>query len=321
MVAALREFYLPRTGPSVGEWSLLTEVPTAGAELDITATYTRRDGEDRATYLARVQAAREAARSRSIDVLLIRNWASGPRGRERIAVEVKISRGDFFRDTEAKRAPWLALTHRFAYAVPAGLVTPAEVPDGCALIEVSAQPCTAATSRACARHSPRRVHWHPQAKGRRRTPSPLPEELVCYLAARASHAEATLAQPDQRPSERLAAELAALRGVHAKLISVRGQRDQLKSTLRQMADLVAQATDQRCADCGQPVKATYARYSSPQWAHRSKAHDEPCRELRTAAAAQAERDGKGAARWWFSSIEPQVIRQARLEAEQDHGDR
>lgn len=49
------------------------------------------------------------------------------------AVEIKVSRADFRRDTDEKRRAWRAVTNRFIYLVPTGLVTPAEVADGCGL--------------------------------------------------------------------------------------------------------------------------------------------------------------------------------------------
>lgn len=55
--------------------------------------------------------------------------------KHRTAVEIKVSRADFFRDTEAKRSAWMRHTHRFAYLVPKGLVKIEEVPDGCGLWE------------------------------------------------------------------------------------------------------------------------------------------------------------------------------------------
>jgi hypothetical protein len=51
------------------------------------------------------------------------------------AIEIKVTRADFRRDTEEKRRAWKAHTRRFIYATPAGLVTPGEVPDGCGLWE------------------------------------------------------------------------------------------------------------------------------------------------------------------------------------------
>ena len=49
------------------------------------------------------------------------------------AVEIKVSRADFARETYEKRHPWIKKTHRFVYAVPEGLVTPDEIPNGCGL--------------------------------------------------------------------------------------------------------------------------------------------------------------------------------------------
>jgi hypothetical protein len=49
------------------------------------------------------------------------------------AVEVKVSRADFKRDTEEKRRAWKSVTHRFIYLVPKGLITPEETPEGCGL--------------------------------------------------------------------------------------------------------------------------------------------------------------------------------------------
>lgn len=69
-------------------------------------------------------------------------------GTKRTAIEVKVTRADFKRDTAQKRAPWAAITHRFVYAVPAGLVTPEEVPDGCGLWEVRGDGRVDVTKRA-----------------------------------------------------------------------------------------------------------------------------------------------------------------------------
>lgn len=66
--------------------------------------------------------------TRRIDALIFET-------KTRTAVEIKISRADFFRDTEAKRSAWLRHSHRFAYLVPKGLVKVEEVPDGCGLWE------------------------------------------------------------------------------------------------------------------------------------------------------------------------------------------
>lgn len=46
---------------------------------------------------------------------------------ERTAIEIKVSRADFKREHSGKWGPWARVSHRFVYAVPEGLVTPAEV--------------------------------------------------------------------------------------------------------------------------------------------------------------------------------------------------
>lgn len=116
---------------------------------------------------------------RRIDVLLMRTSASAkPVPFERIAVEIKISRGDFFRDTEEKRRAWHAVAHRFAYATPPGLVRPDEVPDGCGLLEVDPA-------------APRFVgcSWAKRAPRRAGRPQDFDDRFVAYLAGRASRAE------------------------------------------------------------------------------------------------------------------------------------
>lgn len=47
------------------------------------------------------------------------------------ALEVKVSRADFFRDTYEKRKVWMDHTHRFIYLTPPSLITLDEVPPKC----------------------------------------------------------------------------------------------------------------------------------------------------------------------------------------------
>ena len=57
-----------------------------------------------------------------------------------IAYEVKVARGDFARElaNPAKRAAAMAVSNQFYFAAPRGLIEPAEVPEGCGLVEVHA---------------------------------------------------------------------------------------------------------------------------------------------------------------------------------------
>jgi hypothetical protein len=118
--------------------------------------------------------------TRRIDVLLMRTAPSSKPQYERIAIEIKVSRSDFRRDTDIKRRAWQGVAHRFAYATPAGLIRPDEVPDGCGLIEVDAEPQSLPRSG---------VSWRVRAPRRKEPPPPMPDRFVAYLAGRASRAE------------------------------------------------------------------------------------------------------------------------------------
>lgn len=105
---------------------------------------------------------------RRIDALMIKN-------KVRTAIEVKVTRSDFMRETQRKRQVWQDLCHRFVYAVPEGLIRPDEVPDGIGLWEVSRRlvPAGATTVNVTKRA---RLN---------RDPGPVPEQLfvaMCYRA-------------------------------------------------------------------------------------------------------------------------------------------
>ena len=77
--------------------------------------------------------------ARVIDLLATRSArAPGMGPLQWLAVEAKVSRSDFAADvaTPAKQAGWRAFAHQHAYAVPAGLVRPEDVPAGSGLLEV-----------------------------------------------------------------------------------------------------------------------------------------------------------------------------------------
>lgn len=59
---------------------------------------------------------------RRIDALMINQQI-------RTAIEIKVSRADAKRETWAKIRPWKRVTHRFLYAVPAGLLDTSPVID------------------------------------------------------------------------------------------------------------------------------------------------------------------------------------------------
>jgi len=65
--------------------------------------------------------------TRCIDALLLEGST------QRTAIEVKISRSDFRKETPQKRRPWERITDRFVYACPANIIQPEEVPQHCGL--------------------------------------------------------------------------------------------------------------------------------------------------------------------------------------------
>ena len=287
IVDALADHYTPalhnsgKQGVAYDEWSLLTEVPAIGSPY---YHHLKDLGWEDWT-----PEAREQSKARTIDVLLIHNWASHKPSHEVIAVEVKVSRADFFRDTAEKRGPWQALAHRFAYAVPEGLITPEEVPEGCWLLEVSEHPCSPEDGSPHTKHryNPRRVHWHPAVKGTLVTPEPFPQPLTVYLARRASRIEqkyraaATehLGETDTEgnTTELIAALRRDLTTSQRSNQQARASKQKVDDRLRELTRLVTEVTPQECEYCRAPIKPTVSGYGyRGTWEHRKKKDAEDC---------------------------------------------
>lgn len=97
------------------------------------------------------------------------------------AVEIKVSRADFRRETEEKRRAWRAVTNRFIYLAPIGLLSPSEIPTGCGLWEFD--PATVG-----------RGSWQHGLKATKKAavnkaPAPLPFQITRSLAYRVSNYE------------------------------------------------------------------------------------------------------------------------------------
>lgn len=104
------------------------------------------------------------AQTRRIDALMF----DGP---QRTAIEIKVSRADVKREHWSKIAPWMEVTHRYVYAVPAGLMEANEVPVyGAGIWWV---------------HDDGRVEVRRKAKIEK-FPEPLPQQVVTALAYRAA---------------------------------------------------------------------------------------------------------------------------------------
>lgn len=71
-----------------------------------------------------------------IDAFAIRCWGHDY---ERLAFEIKVSRGDFQREIKlkTKRKAALAYSNNFYFITPKGLIAPKEIPIECGLMEVS----------------------------------------------------------------------------------------------------------------------------------------------------------------------------------------
>lgn len=119
---------------------------------------------------------------RRIDFLLMRISRSSKPRHERIALEVKVSRADFKRDTDDKRRAWFSVADRFAYVVPKGLISKDEVPEGCGLIEFDDSRLTATNQ----------LSWTVIAPKREQPPIPFSNQFFAYLLGRASRAEEKL---------------------------------------------------------------------------------------------------------------------------------
>lgn len=119
---------------------------------------------------------------RRIDYLLMRiSRRSSPR-HERIALEVKVTRADFKRDTDEKRAAWLGVADRFAYVAPVGMIKPEELPAGTGLMEYNPDATFASDV----------LKWKVLAPKKSEASTPFDTQFFAYLFGRASRAEEAL---------------------------------------------------------------------------------------------------------------------------------
>ena len=118
-------------------WVVLREVTIDDMEL-VEGLLEKQTKTYRSDYIAEHAARRASVRptKRRIDMLLVSHKRSGTKiPNERIALEIKVTRADFKRDTAEKRAAWMAVTDKFAYVAPVGMIKVEELPEGCGLIE------------------------------------------------------------------------------------------------------------------------------------------------------------------------------------------
>jgi hypothetical protein len=223
---------------------------------------------------------------RRIDMLLLRRPRKGGIGDvERLAIEVKVTRGDFLGDVRNpdKQATWRTLAHRHAYAVPAGMVEPEEVPGDSGLIVVT---------RGTDGWRPYRVRWARRAPY---TATPdLPAAVVLNVAWRAATAAAR-----RRGWIGRGEDVAALRErVHDLEQQIeRAHRDAYtagdKAALYKGLYAAAAPDGLPCSTCGVGLRpAGIRRGSVSGWRHSKRAQDAVCEPLRV---EQARVDAQ--ARW------------------------
>jgi len=90
----------------------------------------------------------------------------------RTAIEVKTSWADFKNESDAKRRPWIALTNRFVYLAPTGVIPERSVPDGLGLWEFDGKTITITKQCRVIKDVP-----------------PLPEDMTRNLVWRVSNLE------------------------------------------------------------------------------------------------------------------------------------
>lgn len=95
-----------------------------------------------------------------IDLYVMSIWES--QGMERIAYEVKVSRGDFLRELKQpyKRSMALKYSHRYYFATPPGLIKKEELPPEAGLVEVYPDGKVHFKQRAPRRNCPNALNVH-----------------------------------------------------------------------------------------------------------------------------------------------------------------
>lgn len=208
----------------------------------------------------------DTAYYRRIDVLL---WSP----KERIAVEVKVSRADFLDDIRRpeKQEPWRAITHRHAYAVPSGLVRPEEVPPQSGLITVDFTNAVAAVGwTKLIRRDP---DWQP---------ADLPARLHHTLMIRLAEAEATVKRHSDG-GESIAELKAEIDRLQRDREIVWGRENTAKARVEHLKRVLATHAPLPCETCGKPLRPKWSRRRGSEWAHAHEADETACIPLRLAA--------------------------------------
>lgn len=277
--------------------------PTATARDMLAALYRHFDG--RWVMLTEVTARTvvngRRQRDRRIDALLLRG-ANVDGGIERLAVEIKVTRADFFADIRNpdKQAPWRALAHRHAYAVPTGLVRAEEVPLDSGLLTVTFRSPGTVPQVQFARRAPRCAH----------DPGPLPMANIWDAFYRAARLEAEAKGYGYEPHndddpDMLRTEVKRLRH-ELGLATEREHR--LADKVRGWQKRWAAHDPPACGTCGKPLhiaRGRNAQIRGHEWTHRDDQDAAMCELLRTAEAErEATAEGYRYRSTWVPGPEP-----------------
>lgn len=189
-------------------------------------------------------------------------------GNRRVGIEAKVSRTDFRRESDSKRAPTWRACNETVYLCPPGLIEPSETPDGWGLW-YAVGPDSVRVMRGGLRHGA-----HPHAA----------DLLATSLAIRAAATERRVraAERAEDPAAALVAVDAEVQRLEALLAqqqdAVRRERRRAQDAAEQVAAYVGA---QVCSMCWNPIQ--YTRVGA--WRHIDRSHDEDCDQRR----AEAER--------------------------------
>lgn len=290
------------------EWSLLTEVPLRAPRTLGAHVYDERQyGGD----------------TRTIDVLVTRNWPSGI-GYRRLAFEVKVSKADYRRETDIKRLPAERAAHQTFYAAPVGLIEPESLPEGWGLVEVypDAETYAEGTGRALGEwnlaehvHEPggivregvdytnRGALCRVRAKAATREPVCDLDVLAHMAFRRASRAEERIrrGEDDAAAVPALRAEVATLTGqLERREGAVANEREKMKKI---KAHYLALLGEQVCSECREPVGLNLG---TGYWKHRSAIQETACQIARDEADRldKERRFGARYTRGWAGPVIP-----------------
>lgn len=219
---------------------------------------------------------------RRVDMLAVRRARKAGIGPlDLLAVEIKISRGDFLADVRIpeKQQRWREVAHRHAFAAPAGLIRKDEVPDGSGLIEVS---------DARSKYEGDRVAWVKQVPYT--TTPDLPAWLTLTIAHRLARVEALTRGLSGDTADSDAAALRAdVKRLRRELDNAERRGERYKREIETWKRAFAEANPVACGTCGEPIRPDWTTLGMG-WKHRAKAADAPCEDRRIASLPSYEQE-------------------------------